>query len=102
MLTFCVCCTGGIFAPGRASNRAFASIGHTGKLNIAELNMLCYFHYDTFTTKVPYYDKIQNVESKIDHITASARAHEYQGAEESARGHISMNGFTDKGVEHAI
>jgi hypothetical protein len=48
-------------------------------------------------TQVPYYDKIQNAESKLDHVTASVRAHEYQGFEEEERGHMSLKGFTDKG-----
>lgn len=47
---------------------------------------------------MPYYEKIKNVESKLDHITASARAQEYQGSEEGCRGHLAINGFTDKGI----
>ena len=47
--------------------------------------------------QVPYYDKIQNAESKLDHVTASVKAHEYLESDQPTRGHISMNGFNDKG-----
>lgn len=45
--------------------------------------------------QVPYYDAIQDVESKLDHITAAAKAHEYYAPDEQSRGHLPLNGFTD-------
>jgi hypothetical protein len=48
---------------------------------------------------VPYWDSIQNAESKLDHITAAVKGQEYIGLEEPGmRGHIPMYGFTDKKV----
>jgi hypothetical protein len=38
---------------------------------------------------------MQAATSKLDHITASAKAHEYVAAEMQSRGHLAMNGFTD-------
>ena len=46
--------------------------------------------------QVPYYDAIQDVSSKLDHITASAKGHEYiASGEPLIRGHLPLNGFTD-------
>jgi hypothetical protein len=46
--------------------------------------------------QVPYYEAIQDATSKLDHITASAKAHEYVAPEEpGVRGHLPLNGFTD-------
>lgn len=47
---------------------------------------------------MPYFEAIQNAESKLDHVTASAKAHEYFKGEDLTRGHIPMNGFTDAKV----
>jgi hypothetical protein len=48
---------------------------------------------------VPYWSAIQEVESKLGHITASAKAHEYVSPEEAAtRGHMALNGFSDSKV----
>lgn len=55
------------------------------------------YNWNVLVYQVPYYDQIQNAESKLDHVTASAKAHEYQGMPEQIRGHIALNGFTDKG-----
>lgn len=46
-------------------------------------------------TQVPYFDAIQDPQSRLDHITASAKAHEYIAPEEGTRGHLPLNGFTD-------
>lgn len=44
--------------------------------------------------QVPYFDAIQEATSRLDHITASAKAHEYNAPlSPGARGHIPMNGF---------
>jgi hypothetical protein len=48
--------------------------------------------------QVPYYDSIQAVESRLDHITAAADAQRYQrpGPEDAVtRGHHPLNGFAD-------
>jgi hypothetical protein len=45
---------------------------------------------------VPYYDAIQDATSKLDHITASAKGHEYIACDDPQyRGHLPLNGFTD-------
>mmetsp|Transcript_1565 Transcript_1565/g.2187 ORF Transcript_1565/g.2187 Transcript_1565/m.2187 type:complete len:658 (+) Transcript_1565:66-2039(+) len=50
--------------------------------------------------EVPYWEAIQQAESKLDHVTASVRGHEYipllPDDLSLARGHIGMNGFTDQ------
>ena len=48
--------------------------------------------------QVPYFEAIQNVSSKLDHITASVKGHEYFKGEDLTRGHIPLNGFTDRAV----
>jgi hypothetical protein len=52
--------------------------------------------------QVPYYDRIQTVESKLDHITASVKAQEYcpiDGDHPSqSRGHMPMHGFADQRI----
>ena len=49
--------------------------------------------------QVPYWEAIQNATSKLDHVTASVRAHEYMPLEDDAlslaRGHIAMKGRVD-------
>ena len=63
------------------------------RITFISYRSLYYFIY-----QVPYYDKIQNVESKLDHITASVKSHEYQQPDLATRGHIAMNGFNDKDI----
>lgn len=46
----------------------------------------------------PYWDNIQNVESKLDYITIAALNSMYQKGEDLTRGHIPMMGFTDKEI----
>lgn len=46
--------------------------------------------------QVPYYENIQAVESKLDHITVAADAQKYFKPDEETRGHLALNGFTDK------
>lgn len=41
---------------------------------------------------------MQNVESKLDHVTVAALSSMYHKGEELTRGHIPMMGFTDKAV----
>jgi len=45
--------------------------------------------------QVPYYDDIQNATSKLDHVTAAAQAHIYQGVQEEFRGFMRATGFAD-------
>lgn len=45
--------------------------------------------------QVPYFDAIQDASSKLDHITASAKAQEYIQHDAPTRGYIPLNGFTD-------
>lgn len=50
-------------------------------------------------SQVPYWQSIQEVESKLDHVTAAAKAHEYlDNNNDLGRGHMPMNGFTDSNV----
>ena len=44
--------------------------------------------------QVPYWESIQAATSKLDYITAAARAQEYIKGEEMTRGYIPLNGFT--------
>jgi hypothetical protein len=44
--------------------------------------------------QVPYWENIQAATSKLEHITAAAKGHEYIKGEELTRGYIPMNGFT--------
>lgn len=46
----------------------------------------------------PYWDEIQNVDSKLDHITIAALNSMYHKGDELTRGHIPMMGFTDKKI----
>ena len=48
--------------------------------------------------QVPYFDMLQNVTSKLDHVTASAVAQQYVKEEDVGRGHYPLNGFTDQKV----
>lgn len=48
--------------------------------------------------QVPYYDTIQQIESRLDHVTASAKAQEYVPIGEDdrlTRGHMPLNSFND-------
>jgi P2-related tail formation protein len=53
---------------------------------------------EVLASQVPYWDNIQNVESKLDHITAAVKGQEYVQSEPAVRGHLPMLGFTDKKV----
>jgi len=46
-------------------------------------------------SQVPYYDEIQNISSKLDHVTAAAHAQEYLGAQQEHRGFMRPTGFAD-------
>lgn len=46
-------------------------------------------------SKVPYWSALQEATSKLDHITISAKAHEYIKQDEEGRGHLPLNGFAD-------
>lgn len=49
-----------------------------------------------YDAQVPYYDAIQDASSRLDHITASAKGHEYVASGDPLyRGHLPLNGFTD-------
>ena len=49
--------------------------------------------------EVPYYETLQQVQSKLDHVTASVKGHEYIKSEEDmTRGHLPLNGFTDQTI----
>lgn len=53
---------------------------------------------NALAAQVPYYDAIQQVESRLDHVTASAKAQEYIpiGEEDRlTRGHMPLNSFND-------
>jgi hypothetical protein len=45
--------------------------------------------------QVPYFDAIQSIESRLDHVTVAADAQKYQKREEETRGHLALNGFAD-------
>lgn len=45
--------------------------------------------------QVPYWENMQNIQSKLDHITASAKGWEYIPGEEMSRGFLPINGFAD-------
>ena len=45
--------------------------------------------------QVPYWEAMQNAQSKLDHITASAKAWEYIGVDDPGRGYLPLNGFAD-------
>ena len=60
--------------------------------------MLLMSRTSTLHNKVPYFEAIQNAHSKLDHITASAKGHEYFKGEDLGRGFIPMFGFTDQKV----
>lgn len=48
--------------------------------------------------QVPYYETIQQIESRLDHVTASAKAQEYVPISEDdrlTRGHLPLNSFND-------
>lgn len=48
--------------------------------------------------QVPYWEAMQNAQSKLDHITASAKAWEYIGVDDPGRGYLPLNGFADNRV----
>lgn len=45
--------------------------------------------------QVPYWDTIQTIESKLDHVTVAMEAQKYIPHEEETRGHLALNGFAD-------
>jgi hypothetical protein len=47
---------------------------------------------------VPYWDAIENASSQLDHVTAAAKAQEWQQPEELSRGFLALNGFGDKKI----
>lgn len=47
---------------------------------------------------VPYFEAIQSIESKLDHITTSAKSHYYAAPIDPGRGHLQMYGFHDKKI----
>ncbi len=51
-----------------------------------------------YTFQVPYFENIQDIESRLDHVTASVKAHQYIETAEGTRGHLPLNGFTDQKV----
>lgn len=56
---------------------------------------------DAVIYQVPYYENIQNIESRLDHVTASAKAQEYIPIEEKdrlGRGHLPLNSFHDHNI----
>jgi hypothetical protein len=48
--------------------------------------------------QVPYWENIQNATSKLEHITAAARGHEYIKGDDPVRGYMPLNGFTERQV----
>lgn len=46
----------------------------------------------------PYWEGLQNVHSKLDHITTAAAQAMYQKGEDLTRGHMPLQGFADKNV----
>jgi hypothetical protein len=49
--------------------------------------------------QVPYFSTIQDIDSRLDHITTSVRGHQYIASEEDGtRGHLPLNGFSDQRV----
>jgi hypothetical protein len=56
--------------------------------------MLCAY----VAAQVPYFDALQNASSKLDHVTAAVEAQKYLKPGELSRGHLALNGFTDKAI----
>lgn len=48
--------------------------------------------------QVPYWESIQNIESRLDHVTAAVKGQEYVKGEELTRGHLPLNGFADGNI----
>ena len=48
--------------------------------------------------QVPYWEALQNAQSRLDHVTASAKAWEYVSSGPGARGYLPLNGFADNKV----
>ena len=49
--------------------------------------------------QVPYWEHMQTIESKLDHVTAAVKAQAYVASDEpGVRGHLPLNGFTDKKI----
>ena len=46
----------------------------------------------------PYWEGLQNVHSKLDHVTVAAQYAMYMKGEDMTRGHLPLLGFADKKV----
>ena len=46
----------------------------------------------------PYWDSVQNAVSKLDHLTAASKGHEYIKGPDPGRGFLPVNGFTSRKI----
>ena len=49
---------------------------------------------------MPYFDAIQDIDSRLDHVTASVKGHQYitSSVHDLTRGHLPLNGFADQNI----